>query len=202
MNLRADLIFVNEQRSASMISVRSITRVASIVGPAVAVLLIAFIVMNAVALSGKVKSAEKDWLGIEPRKEQALKVLNAGKVNDGILEEVEAWKHASIDWSPQLISIQRSISPSIQLSAMRISQVLNQNDEGITARTFSMSIGGIAAGSEAESAVESLQNLFIEDESFQQLVAGSNIPKYGADPENKANRVFELECEYNPSPFE
>ncbi len=202
MNLRADLIFANEQRSASMISMRSITRVASVVGPAVAVLIVAYIVMNAVALSGKVKNAEREWMSIEPRKEQALRVLEAGKVNDAILEEIEAWRHSSIDWAPQLTSLQKAISPSIQLSAMRISQVLNQTDKGRTARTFSMTIAGTAVGREAEVAVEGLQKHFIEGEPFADMVAGARIPKYGADPENKANRIFELECEYTPSPFE
>ncbi|MBL7076672.1 MAG: hypothetical protein ISS31_04295 [Kiritimatiellae bacterium] len=202
MNLRADLIFANEQRSASMVSMRSITRVASIVGPAAAAILIAFIVMNAIALAGRVKTANKEWMSVEPRKEQALKVLHAGKINDGILAEIEAWKHSSTDWSPQLTSLQKSINPNIQIRSMRISQVLNQTDKGFTARTFSMTLSGTAVGGEAEEAVEGLQKHFIEDDAFKELVASAKIPSYGADPDNKANRVFELECEYNPSAFE
>ncbi len=202
MHLRADLIFPNEQRSASMVSMKSIARVASIVGPAAVVLIIAFIVMNALTLAGKVKHADKEWADIEPRKEQALKVLNAGKVNDSILTEIESWKHSSVDWAPQMTSLQKSINPNIQLRSIRISQVLNQSDRGITARTFSMTLSGTAVGREAEAAVEGLQKLFIEDDAFRDLVASARIPRYGADPDNKANRIFELECEYNPSPFE
>ncbi|MDP6631573.1 MAG: hypothetical protein QGH29_11485 [Kiritimatiellia bacterium] len=202
MNLRADLIFPNEQRSASMVSMKSITRVASIVGPAVAILIIAFIVMNAIALAGKVKNADREWASIEPRKEQALKVLDDGKVNDGILTEIESWKHSSVDWAPQMISLQKAISPSIQLRSMRISQVLNQTGRGRTARTFSMTLSGTAVGREAETAVEGLQKHFIEDETFKETVASVKIPRYSADPANKANRIFDLECEYNPSPFE
>jgi len=202
MNLRTNLMYPSEQRSASMISVRSITRVASIVGPAAALMMVAYIVMNALALSAKVKTAEKEWMGIEPRKEQALKVLNAGKVNDGILEEIEAWNHSGLDWGPQLLSLQKSISPEIQLDAMHISQVLNQNDKGIAARTFTMTLSGTAVGREAEAAVEGLQVHLSESDDFRELVADARIPKYGADPENKANRIFEIECEYHPSPFE
>ena len=202
MTLRADLIFADEQRSASMVSMRSITRVASIVGPIAAIRLMAFIVMNAITLAGKVKNAEKEWKGIEPRKEQALKVLNDGKINDGILEEVEAWKHSSTDWAPQLISLQKGINPHIQLRSMRISQVLNQTDKGTTARSFSMTLSGTAVGREAETAVEGLQKHFIEDDEFKERVASAKIPRYGADPEDKDNRIFELECEYHPSPFE
>jgi hypothetical protein len=65
-----------------------------------------------------------------------------------------------------------------------------------------MTLAGTAEGREAEVAVEGLQKHFIESEDFTDIVAGAKIPKYGADPDNKANRVFELECEYNPSPFE
>ncbi len=202
MNLRADLIFPNEQRSASMISVRSITRIASIVGPAVALLLIAFVVMNALTLSSKVKSAEREWTSIEPHKEQARKVLQAAEVNDGILQEVEAWKHSGTDCAPQLLSLQQTISPDIQLRSMRVSQVLKQNDRGVTSRTFIMSLEGTAVGRNAEISVEGLQKHLMDGEAFKGIVASARIPSYGADPDNKANRIFQLECEYDPSAFE
>lgn len=202
MNLRVDLIFPDEQRSASMLSMRSFTRVASIVGPATALLLIGFIVMNAFTLSRKVTHAEDEWSTIEPRKEQALKVLEAGQVNDGIFEEIEAWKRSGIEWTPQFIALQESIAPNIQLQMMRISQVLNQTDEGIAARTFNMTLNGTAVGRNAETAVEGLQKHCTEGDAFKDLVASASIPRYGADPENTANRIFELECTYESISFE
>ncbi|NQU39034.1 MAG: hypothetical protein HQ523_03690 [Lentisphaerae bacterium] len=202
MNLRADLIFATEQRSASRVSLRSITRVASIVGPVAGLGLIAFIAMNAINLSNRAKGIKRDWLDLEPRKEQALKVLEAGRVNDSILKEIETWKHSSIDWAPQLFAIQKGISPSIQLSSIRISQVLNQNDRGITARSFGLSLSGTAVGRDAEVAVESLQKLFLEGPEFKTLIASAQIPRFGADPSDKNNRIFELNCGYSASLFQ
>ena len=202
MNLRADLIFASEQRSASVVSLRSMTRVASIVGPVVAVALIAFIVMNALTLANKVKSIEREWMNMEPRKEQALKVLSAGGINDDILAEIETWKHSSVDWAPQLLSMQKAISPSIQLDSVRISQAMKQSDNGIVARSFTLSLSGKAVGREAETAVEGLQKHFIESSDFNDLIASAEIPRYGADPDNKNNRIFQLNCEYVLSLFE
>ncbi|MBT3294434.1 MAG: hypothetical protein HN919_13335 [Verrucomicrobia bacterium] len=202
MNLRADLIFASEQRSANVVSLRSITRVASIVGPVIAAGLIAFIVMNALTLANKVKNIEREWLDTEPRKEQALKVLNAGGINDDILSEIETWRHSSVDWAPQFLSIQESISPNIQLDSMRISQTLKQNDKGIAARSFTLSLAGKAVGKAAETAVEGLQKHFIESTDFKDLIASAEIPRYGADPDDKNNRIFQLNCEYTLSLFE
>lgn len=202
MNLRADLIFASEQRSANVVSLRSMTRVASIVGPVIAAGLIAFIVMNALTLANRVKNIEREWMDIEPRKEQALKVLSAGGINDDILAEIETWRHSSVDWAPQLLSIQKSISPSIQLDSMRISQAIKQSDRGIVGRSFTLSLSGKAVGREAETAVEGLQKHFIESTDFKDLIASAEIPRYGADPANKNNRIFQLNCEYVLSLFE
>ncbi len=202
MNLRADLIFSTEQRSASRVSLRSITRVASIVGPVAGLGLIAFITMNAINMGNKVKNVEQDWLDIEPRKEQALKVLQAGKINDNILAEIETWKHSSVEWAPQLLSIQKRISPNIQIQSVRISQVLNQDPHGTTARSFIPALAGKAVGRDAETAVEGLQKQFIEGPEFKERIASAEIPRFGADPEDKNNRLFQMNCEYNQSLFE
>lgn len=202
MNLRADLIFPGEQRSASGVSLRSVSRVATIVGPLVVAGVIVYIVMNSLNLNSKVRAMERLWLETEPRKEQAMKVLQQGKANDAILKEIQGWQRSRIDWHTQLLALQRMVQPRLQFSVLRLSQVLQTGENKEAERTYTLAISGKAVGRGAETAVEGLQKDFLETEPFKEYIERAEIPKYGADPADKENRIFQLDCTYKPRVFE
>jgi len=202
MNLRADLILPEERRSPNVVNLRLIYRIAGIVVPLILIALLGMAVMRMMALSARLSEAESTWAVTEPRKEKAIRVLNQAKINRNILDELKSWRNGSPRWHAQLTALQENISPAIQLRQLRINQSLNVTDTSkLAARNFTMGLSGIASGADAERAVQSLQQLLVEGEAFQERVASSTIPSYRADPGAKALRLFRVEAIYAPLEF-
>jgi hypothetical protein len=203
MNLRVDLILPQEQRSASVLNLRFISRLASIVVPTVAALLIALSIINAVNLGNRVKLMERMWLETEPVKEKALQVLKQAKLNNQMYGELEGWGHSRVDWNTLIASLQRGVDPRIQLANLRVSQVLTLVKDGkLPARSFSLSLAGRASGQGAEVAVERLQQHLLESPEFAPLMESADIARYSADPDRKEDRLFQIDCTFKPSLFQ
>jgi hypothetical protein len=202
MNLRADLILATEQRSASLINPKSIGRIATIIVPLIVVLLIASVVMNTMNLGRRVRDAETQWLATEPKKEKAQKLSLQAKQNRTMLGEIEGWHEARVEWNAQLAAIQEDVSPQIQMNNLRISQVLKLVDDKIPSRIFTLDIAGKAVSAGAEHAVEAFQRRLLTAPVFSGRVQTVEISRFGADPANKNDRVFQLGCTYAPRQFE
>ena len=201
MNLRVDLILPSERRSASGISMKTLYRVGSIVVPLIILAVAAYVAMEMINLSNKLKGVERVWKHTEPRREQAMRVLKQGQKNDELLAEFEGWQHARIDWHTQLEAIQSAVQPSIQFLQLRLSQALGTTKRDGTARNYRVSISGKAYGTEAEKGVQMLKDSCANAPLTKPLVSQVDIIRYSADPANPVDRVFQIEIVYKPSRF-
>jgi hypothetical protein len=201
MNLRVDLIMPDERRSASVVNIKLLTRIGTIGGPAVLVALLVWGIMGYVHLGQQVSAAEGDLKDAEPKRAKAQKITQQAKVNNGILDELDGWKHGRMPWNDQLASLQEAVDPQIQLQSLRITQVLNLIDDKVAGRVFSLDLSGKAIGASTEVAVQALQRHFETAPAFTAVVDRVRIARFGQDPENKANRVFQLDGSFKPLLF-
>ena len=201
MNLRVDLILESEKRSASLISPRMALRIVTIAGPTIILALAGLAVFSIFNLRREVKALEADWQILEPRKNRAIALAERVTVNEEARAELEGWSSCHIDWNAQLSALQTAVPPNIHLSALKISQVLLLADEIDPARVFSMSISGKAVGSTAEADIQTLKDRLVTAPAFTAAVETVRVPEYKADPDNKTNRLFRIDCDYFPRIF-
>lgn len=206
MNLRVDLILVNEQRSASLISRKMLIRLGSVVGPLLLLTLIAMQIASYLRVRADTAMKEDAWKALEPRQKAALQYAAAFQANGAIQKELEGWKKSHINWHEQLIALIRETPRNIQLQALSLSQVLQLVDNGKTpARAFSMVLKGKAVGDQAEQNVQEFNRKLMTAASFGGATTNAEVQQFGADTSKdagKQDRVFQILCRYRERKFE
>jgi hypothetical protein len=207
MSLRVDLILDSEQRSGSLLSPKSLVRIASIVGPAILLVLVAAFVMQMFQLNSKVALLEGQWEDVGGQQQTAENLRGQLLENREMLDEIGGWRESHIDWHEQLSGLIRVVPPEIELRKLRIGQQLDVLEKNMPARTFSMTLNGRAVGAGAEGAVEALKLSLQTAPAFATNVAedGVSVPSYGADVSagaGKHDRVFTIVSKYTPRKFD
>jgi hypothetical protein len=205
MNLRVDLILESEQRSASLISQKSLIRIVSIVVPVVIIVFMALQVTRLLAVKSEEKAVEARWLTTEPLEKKAGELAGVRRANDALLAELEGWSKSRVRWNEQLVALMTVVPTNIQLTELRIGQTFQVIQDKVPARVFAMSLKGMAYGAEAESSVKKLEQIFSQDASFSNVIQKVEVPMYGAantEGAGKDDRVFEIRCSYRERTFE
>lgn len=205
MNLRVDLILESEQRSASLISRKSLIRIVSIVIPAVIVLLVTLQVMRLLAVKNEERAVEARWLTTEPLEKKAGELAGVRRANDALLAELEGWSKSRISWNEQLLALTSVVPTNMQLTELRIGQTFQVIQDKVPARVFGMNLKGMSYGTEAESSVKKMEQTLSQDALFSNLIRRVEVPMYGAantEGANKDDRIFEIRCGYRERAFE
>jgi len=206
MNLRVDLILETEQRSGSAVNVQSIKRIATVVGPAVAILLLAVLVWKFIGVQHEHRILSAEWDMTEPQRDAADRQLKAFQVNVRILKELEGWEKARPAWNKQLDGLIRVVPTTIQLDTMRVSQNLQINEKkNLPSRIFVLDLRGKAVGETAEDSVRQFEQSLRNRAPFKTGVASVKVPVFGADPSKDADRndrIFGINCAYKQMVFE
>jgi hypothetical protein len=203
MNLRVDLILESEQRSGSIINLKSIMRVASIVIPGIIIATICFAGLNSMKLKNKLKNLEQEMEVQGPRQQASIKLRNQLNRNISILEELEGWEAAHMNWRDVLLDIQKEIPDQIQLTALSIDQVL-QHVKKVPARVFKLTLKGKAKGAFSEDNIIKLSDSLKTAKQFSEIIKKVDV---WADIDNskdadKNDRIFKIDCDLKPRKFE
>jgi len=205
MNLRVDLILASEQRSGSLLSLKSLLRIATIVGPLVLILIIGTAVLKTMKLTRKLNDLETQWQCEEPKKKRASELKKEVATNVALKEELEGWSKSHLDWHQQLLGLQRATADDIQLTSLRVSHAIQLvDDEKTPARVFAATMKGTALGEKAELSVRRLERLLAQAPAFSNIMDRVEVSKYGADTRSgasKSDRVFEINCTYETLKF-
>lgn len=207
MNLRVDLILESEQRSASVVNLKSILRIASICVPVILVVFILSAVVKMMALKSEFNMLEGQMENAVAKQEAAAKLREELATNLNVLNELEGWRNSHIDWHKQLLGLQKEVPKEIQLSALKLSQTLDLIESGVAARVFTMVLEGNAVGEDAEYNVYRLKRRLENTQLFSSIIEedGVKVAKYASNPEkgaHKTDRIFRIECLYQDRKFE
>jgi hypothetical protein len=166
-------------------------------------------VLQLMGLNSKLAALESEWKTVEPKKKAAEEMKQQLARNQKILDDLQSWKHARIPWNEQILGILRETPPGIQLSALRVSQMLEiVEKKNVPARNFTMVLDGRAQGASAEQDVQLLQRRLQQSPPFADAIRkedGVQVPKFAADPSpqaGKSDRVFQILSLYGPRTFE
>jgi len=199
MNLRVDLIFETEQRSASVVNLKGIIRIVSIVVPLIIIVIISVIATNMISLSNSLSALQAELNDKTPKKEAAINYRAEVGKNKQTLEELEGWRKSRVDWAEELRKIQSVIPADIQLTQLRIGHAVDSTG-GAASRKFSLVMKGKALGDAAKTNVELLGEIE-KNQAFTNLLKDANVVNYGRNELEGApagEMLFEVSGAYKP----
>jgi len=200
MSLRIDLILESEQRSASLVNVKSVTRIAAIAGPLLLLLGIAWMVIRFMAVKNRERMREAEWRVAEPKYEEAMKLNAEMKTNREILKLVKGWRDSGLAWAGQLAALRDTTPAQIQLVYLKSTEDVRAAD-GKTKRFLSLQLQGKAIGTNAQENVDGLRGSLAEAETFKPFLEKIDVVEFKADTDkdaDKHDRVFRIEGRYKP----
>lgn len=205
MNLRVDLILESEQRSGSVIGVKSAMRIGLLVAPITVLVLVAVGFINVMRLNINARNIEKRWEIASEKQDEALKLESEFSANKSILKELQGWKGSHLDWHKQLLEIQRLAPNKTQFTVMRITQTLQLIKNNVVTRNFNMSITGKAITEKAGLNVNNFKNSLELSDFFEPTIESVIVSEFSEDTDegaNKFDRIFKIDCIYKPREFQ
>jgi len=205
MNLRVELILPAEQRSASVVSVKGLLRIAAIVVPVLLLFGISSLVWGYTTLSNQLKLVESRWALTEPRQKAARTLRENAAKNEALAKQLSGWANARLSWGEHLRIIQRNVTPElkIQLSKLSIEPAMVLVEKN-PARSFNITIQATAFGENAENNVLELRKRLLTDPALTNYVDSAEITRFEQSPvasHTKLDRLFYLAVRYVPRLF-
>lgn len=206
MNFRVDLILAEEQRSASLLNPKSITRIVSIVVPVAIGLLIAKFAFGVITEGNRAADREQKWKLTEPRSAKAAQVKMALNSNLDMVDEFAGWRETHLNWHEHLAALQQMVPANIQLTSLSIQQSLLSDP--VPSRAFQILIAGRSSGdpngvrlSQFVADFERVQPLQEAVKKDTAKVANGTFTQDPSPQAQKDDRVFRIECSYKERVF-
>ncbi|MCK5850941.1 MAG: hypothetical protein KAH23_08500 [Kiritimatiellae bacterium] len=200
MNLRVDLIFESEQRSASVFSPKSLMRIAIVVVPAIILLGAGTAVWKMVALRTECRNLEGRLEVTQNLKSDAKELSETLVINENIQKKLNWWIKSEINWSTQMLALQRIVPSTIQITTMQITESFKKGSSRIyLMKLKGKSRGATAADSEAD--VQRLARQIKSADGFKGMIGKTQVKKFNKDTSARAeknDRIFLIECTYKP----
>lgn len=197
--MHINLLYEDEQRSASPVSLWLLTRV--FIG-AMAFLVVFWIVMFTLGyrtLKQQVDAMDSEWKYSEPKYKAAIQVRSDLSERRETLKALHGWRDARIAWGGQLDSIGHMVPEVVQLIELRVSHTVLVVANNIPARVFEAKFSGRTAAARSEvNVVQFLDGFKLPP--FDRFVESAVLPAgaFRQDPVVKSDRIFEIVCKYLP----
>ena len=201
--MHINLIYVDEQRSASPVSLWLMARVAM----GVVLFLVAFWIflftVGYRSLKNQAESLDREWAHTEPKYKVAMQVRNELSDRMDTMKALQGWRDARIAWGAQLDSLGSIVPAVIQLTDIRVSQTVLVVSNNIPGRVFEVKYFGRTGAAQSEVNVVQFLDGF-KMKPFSQFVQSAFLPPgaFRQDPVMKSDRIFEIVCKYFPRMME
>jgi len=197
--MHINLIYEEEQRSASPVSFWLMVRVAIGTCLFFVVYWIVMFILGYRALSHQVEFSDSEWKFTEPKYKAAIQLRNELAERRDTLKALEGWRNARIAWGGQLEYLGRIVPEVVQLSEVHVSHTVLVVSNDIPARVFEAKFSGRTAAVRAEENVVQFLDGF-KTKPLSQFVESAILPSgaFRQDPVMKSDRIFEVVCKYYP----
>ena len=198
MNLRVDLILDDERRSGSVVSIKSLGRIGSILGPVIVLALILRLVWSAHEMNVDFQAIKDDLEITKPRHAQAIELMETFKQNHAVHEELAGRAKSRLDWNNQILGFMQVVPANVQLRSLRANEKQSLINDRVPALEFTLTMNGIAVNADAEEAVKTFVEYLKSSPPFANSI--SNVVMDGrADASPGAattDRIFDINCKY------
>jgi Tfp pilus assembly protein PilN len=191
MNLQVNLIFDTETRSASLLNVKSLSRMGMIIVPAILLTLAGIATIKTMVVKNAIASKEQQWVDMEGNRNRLAQLnqdINKMKV---MVDHLEGFKSSTVRWSPVLDTIRADITDNMQLQQIKVSPTeIIRGTKKLPG--FRMEISGDAYGPRANPSVLQLRRNFKEQDSLEKLVETADIESFVLSPGSTDHYIFKI----------
>ncbi|MEI8140327.1 MAG: hypothetical protein WCI03_10725 [bacterium] len=201
--MHINLIYKDEQRSASPVSLWLMVRVAISSALFLIVFGIGMFILGYRSLIHQADTLDSEWKYTEPKYKAALQVRNELSDRSDTLKALYGWRDARIAWGGQLENLALIVPEVVQLTELRVSHTVLTASNNIPARLFEAKFTGRTAAASSEVNVVQFLDGF-KMKPFNQFVESAVLPSgaFRQDPVIKSDRIFEVVCKYFPRQIE
>lgn len=202
--VRINLIRPAEQRSASLVSLKSIGFIALIIVPLVLLLLLGWTYMRFTEARSELLLVEQEWEQTEHRQAAVLALQQQLQTVQNYENDLMGWGHSRIPWSEILPAIQKAVPATLQWRSWQMQKRIQRGAEAGLQRYYRVTLGGRSLGLEAESQVEVMRSAWETLAPMADWVEEAEVTVFeddttsGAAPED---RIFEIEVRFIPRNF-
>ena len=203
-----DLLLEEERRSASPLHVRMLLRLGTVlvvVALLLATMLLFFASRN---VQIRLESADVRWQRLRPKHEALLKQRASLLDLRGAMRQLDACRHARLEWGGELADLQRGVPEEVQLTELRVSPFVGSptTQSVHAARSYEMHVLGKAGGEDADAHVRQILTA-LSAPAYTGRVESVSVPSGGFRPDPargaaRTDRLFEIVCRYRPRSFE
>ena len=198
MNLRVDLILDDERRSGSVVSIKSLGRIGSILGPVIVLALIFKLVWSAHQMNVDFQALKDDLEITKPRHSQAIELMDTFKQNRAVREELVGRAKSRLDWNEQILGFMQVVPKNVQLRTLRANEKQSLINDRVPARDFTLAMSGLAVNADAEEGVKTFVEYLKSSPPFANSISnvvmdGRADASPGAEP---TDRIFDISCKY------
>lgn len=201
--MHVNLLYVEEQRSASPVSLWLMVRVAIGAGLFLVIFWTFMFSLGYSSLKHQVSTLDTEWKYTDPKYKVALQVRNALAARVATLKALQGWRDARIAWGRQLDDLGGIVPEAVQLTEIHVSHTVVAQKNNVPARVFEVKFAGRTSAERSEVNVVQFLNGF-KVQPFSQFVESAVLPPgaFRQDPVVKTDRIFEVACKYFPRPIE
>lgn len=205
MNLSINLIQPSEVRSASLVTAKTYILATTIV-----VLLGSLIVIGQAWLSNSGQQAqlqflEDQWQDASRRQREAQALEREVQELRAIHTAVSGWRNAQIQWPEFLDLLREQVPSNVQLRTFQLRSEPDTPAGGGMRQTAQLTLGGFAAGPDAETTVEHLRAALNGTPPFDHWTDRARVSSFREDPAagpDSADRIFQLDVRFIPRSFD
>jgi Tfp pilus assembly protein PilN len=197
--MHINLIYKDEQRSASPVSFWLMMRVAIGAALFLAVFGVVMFMVGYSSIKHQVNALDNEWKYADPKYKAAIQVRKELSERADTLKALQGWRDARIAWGGQLESLGGIVPAVIQLTEIRITHAVLLISNNTPTRVFEAKFSGRASADRSEVNVVEFLNGF-KEKPFSQFVESALLPPgaFRQDPVIKSDRIFEIVCKYYP----
>jgi hypothetical protein len=210
VNYHVDLLLDSERRSASPVSVGMVLRLMAFTLLATLMTVILLLFVASQDAERKANEAKARWALLQPKHAELLALRAKRNELRADCRQMDGNRLSRMELGPELLRLQRGISPEVQLLAVRINQFAgNQKTGAAASRSYEMRLSGKMVGDKAEVYVEGLRAYLVtsaRSNSVESVVIPNNgfrretVRKTGGD--TRSDWFFDLVCRYRSRSFE
>lgn len=204
MNIQVNLIRLSEQRSASLVSLKSMGLIAAIVVPLIAVLGLGWIYMGFLEARGALKLLEQEQEQTAQARREALALGETLRVQREILDEVLGWHRSRVPWHEVLDGILPHVPATMQWRSLQMLQETAVAKDGQLERAHAVALIGRCQGPGAEQQVEALRRAWVSEPPMGPWVEQATVAAFAEDEAPDAareDRQFQIDVKFRPGRF-
>ena len=203
MNLRVDFTLPDEQRSASLLNAKSLTRVGMLIAPLLVVLFIGHTLLGMFLLKRQAQTYQSQWESADGVRKSAMQMRAAVLKNEGILAELRGWKSSTLPWNEWVRGLLDVAPEDVHFTALQLTHSIASTADKKLARVWTMQLEGHAQGHDSRGNVEGIKDK-LAGGSMSNMFDSVSVTRYAADTSvgsSRSDRIFQITAKFVPREF-